>query len=104
MYAIRSYYDVHVAAGHLEDARHGDQDLVPLLMAVGVVEFLKIVDIDHDQAQGALVPDRPLDLFVQFFRITSYNVCYTKLLRRNPSAFFEEPVTENRMVESKPRI
>ena len=77
MYAIRSYYGeftvVHpfmaVATGRNPvgpgDSRSKSMELG---MAIGALQLM----------QAAFVPDGVVN-----FRITSYNVCYTKLLRGN---------------------
>ena len=54
MYAIRSYYELAV--------------ICSAVVLLGVFWYLRLSDSGHTLPQGN-------------FRITSYNVCYTKLLR-----------------------
>ena len=69
MYAIRSYYVY--------------QRFVAALVAVGVVELLEVVQVEQGHAERALATGGAADFLAEhlFHRITSYNVCYTKLLR-----------------------
>ena len=64
MYAIRSYYDV-----------------VPPDFVSVTVQGRVYIREDVPLANAADVIDGPEQGLIAFFRITSYNVCYTKLLR-----------------------
>ena len=47
---------VHLADRLAERRGHVSQDLVAGLMAVRIVEFLEMIDVDHDQRERALAP------------------------------------------------
>ena len=102
MYAIRSYYDLSAGqwrewrgllcqAGWLlarEDGDHWQPWIAELLGLWREQPQLDWAPLSHWLAQWpladiqALYPARPLpQLALSLFRITSYNVCYTKLLR-----------------------
>ena len=78
MYAIRSYYDgvtlTHFAHAYLAGltGQVGGGYLYPgVYRLAGAAEyFLQYRDVDH-----------AVDHITEYLRITSYNVCYTKLLR-----------------------
>ena len=79
MYAIRSYYapqDVKVAAKAAQMIYQAQQQLV--------AEKSKGNESDSVDSLGSASISSPLDQVisgVSVIRITSYNVCYTKLLR-----------------------
>ena len=91
MYAIRSYYGVDVLA-------HKDDPLTPLVEAVGQrddavvfdgglqIEILLHVAAGKQATEVAVaaIGGHQADGTLFALRITSYNVCYTKLLRRLP--------------------
>ena len=78
MYAIRSYYEKNFEDAGLSDLieiHHGDA--------------LKVISSIKDKLQSSeyfdfIFIDADKERYIQYFdnvRITSYNVCYTKLLR-----------------------
>ena len=69
MYAIRSYYDAELQAVAEGDDRAGDGRVVAVVRDV----------VDEGAIDLELLDGQPLE--VAEGRITSYNVCYTKLLR-----------------------
>ena len=70
MYAIRSYYAFNLA--YLKDLTKSTaaEDLLKIYLGSDMP-----VKIEYEVSGSKLV-----------FRITSYNVCYTKLLRKSPFA------------------
>ena len=82
MYAIRSYY-VSLSAENESDSASWRFDFV-------VIEPSSIPSCTSVCATAGEIPDRmhvqpisfvALAILIRWFRITSYNVCYTKLLR-----------------------
>ena len=72
MYAIRSYYVPPAVLVGLEQLRQGDT----------VRHHKRFVTNLFPVDFGRVVPDQPIQqLLDENNRITSYNVCYTKLLR-----------------------
>ena len=57
--------EVHLSDGLAEDLGDLANDTVTLQVAVGVVELLEVVDVEHDEAEGGLVAPRPLQLLVE---------------------------------------
>ena len=75
MYAIRSYYALSIFGDH-SDVMGCRQTGFAMLAAASVQEVMDLALVAHLSAIKGSVP------FLHFFdRITSYNVCYTKLLR-----------------------
>ena len=91
MYAIRSYYGFVGAFAVVAGDGETDPFLVELFFVLVQLFFHLVGD---DDGVGSLeLGDGQGDLILRgretLFRITSYNVCYTKLLRRSTgSAFF----------------
>ena len=107
MYAIRSYYeDGTLPAGFLG----GTGIFTTIIVGIYVTELMRFLKVSNigiklpeqvpekiRQSFNLLIPALvviltiyPLNLFLQhefgmMFRITSYNVCYTKLLRESHS-------------------
>ena len=97
MYAIRSYYDLRATALTHDTLRldrlalsaalrDGQLDLERLAGTLhgGTVQVTGTVDLREEIAASLDVAAVEVDLG-ELFRITSYNVCYTKLLRSWPT-------------------
>ena len=85
MYAIRSYYARGVLLRNLETQQETVDDGSDAVIGIGELQELVKKDIagtafTKEQKQLLQV------LLVERLRITSYNVCYTKLLRYDGSA------------------
>ena len=95
MYAIRSYYDNDVTRtmGGIDKTRDffrlfmvPDCGMCPA-MSPGTFDALGAVE---KWVEEGIAPDQ---IKTTYFRITSYNVCYTKLLRLTPSSVSQASIT-----------
>ena len=83
MYAIRSYYDMTVGASQYADE----------ILTQSTVTGMSTESLQAYKYAAELI-DTPLETLTSTMskkiksRITSYNVCYTKLLRYVANAFF----------------
>ena len=102
MYAIRSYYDLLGERQGMTDlmAWNADATRVPFAMQS---ELLRSLFLRNDLAEGryrvegkpAVISDIRVPIFcVATHRITSYNVCYTKLLRKRVLTSFIRSLRE----------
>ena len=81
MYAIRSYY----ALNYLDYLITGELNE---LLAKNYLNITKEEDEEHFLFKAYLDKDIPKNYRDIIFRITSYNVCYTKLLRSLKSILY----------------
>ena len=86
MYAIRSYYAVIAYQARLwaspEPGGPAQRQGVP---EIGKLKAINAIPVDYDVHQAARLLDEAIRqgrVVLTIDRITSYNVCYTKLLRR----------------------
>ena len=88
MYAIRSYYDSDVDIMIRPTDREIERQLDPIRIPVdrGILGWR--IAVIRQQDKGRFSAIRTEDEIRQFTRITSYNVCYTKLLRGFSEAAF----------------
>ena len=103
MYAIRSYYEWNVTDNlflRLSGDRTEDSSSPKFghRLTVGNISGAPILDNVFDSRGGLNVPDQDVTAWgaALLARITSYNVCYTKLLRehRVPAARLHHAVEE----------
>ena len=84
MYAIRSYYERETAVAVLLGDRDDQAQVAAGQLALGL---LVLLEVHLDLLQAPLEPIGGLQRheleLAQALRITSYNVCYTKLLREH---------------------
>ena len=72
MYAIRSYYVAHI----------GGDDFVAIFVKKDYIEIFNLIKSIQDEFKNdAISLYNEEDIKNKYIRITSYNVCYTKLLR-----------------------
>ena len=93
MYAIRSYYAKDLGSHTLEGSRPGKAMLVHAgLSIIGRKGYELLIDLGIERARtfAGMIRNHPdfeltsepeLNILTYRYRITSYNVCYTKLLR-----------------------
>ena len=77
MYAIRSYYEEIKTLARM---RHPNIVRIRHFFLANNTAYL-VMDYERGTNLGAYIKERKGGLSATFIRITSYNVCYTKLLR-----------------------
>ena len=83
MYAIRSYYDITTLHNRVNELGTSE----PVIQQQGIDRVVVQLPGVQDTARAKDIIGRTASLEI---RITSYNVCYTKLLRTQMPAFGEQ--------------
>ena len=86
MYAIRSYYAYYLKHGDFENAKLYAEETITWYQRAGyqrgvaraTMDLANIAQLEGDFDQAGILFTEALS---HLLRITSYNVCYTKLLR-----------------------
>lgn len=61
LFATKTRGNILAPHGFAQNCRNLTQHIIPMAMAEAVVELLKIIDVDHEQRQGAALPARMQD-------------------------------------------